>query len=111
MKKNNILILVSFIVSFVTGLLITIRSWYLFSILVFILYTFIIFKIEITKKNKYFVRASVTGILTPFIFLRVTEKIQEYIENGYYMLVYFIIFMIVIIIGVYKERKLDGYVK
>lgn len=52
-----------------------------------------------------------TGILTPFIFLGVTEKIQEYIENGYYMLVYFIIFMIVVIIGVYKEHKLDGYIK
>ena len=64
------------------------------------------------EKNEYLIRIFYVSIGTiPFVSLPVTKKIPEYIENGYYILGYLVIFIIGALIGTYKERELDGYIK
>lgn len=112
MKKNNFLIVINCVIYIISALSITIRSWYLFADLLLALSMYILFKIELTKKNRYLVRISFGAtVSTPFISLSVTNKMAEYIENGYYIFAYFLIFLIGALIGTYKERKLDGYIK
>ena len=112
MKKNNILIVINCVIYIILALSITVRSWYLFADLLFALSMYIFLKIELTKKNKYLVRISFGAIVSiPFISLLVTNKMAEYIENGYYIFAYFLIFLIGALIGIYKECKLYGYIK
>lgn len=108
MKKNNILILTNFILYLISILMLVFFNQKLIAVTLFAIMTVITFNIEITKKNYILVRICYGAFILPIQILSGSYSgIFMVLENKYYILAYFILY----IIGggriYYKERQLD----
>lgn len=109
-EKNSMFMLLSFIMSISFSVVVSFTNYSLVSLLLLLVYTYIIYKIKLTNENKMFINLSLSIIIPFILFFTQTDKskFDKFMENKYYLILYFVLFFINALILMYKERKLKS---
>lgn len=109
-EKNSMFILLSFIMSISFSVVVSFTNYSVVSLLLLLMYTYIIYKIKLTHGNKMFINLSLCIMVPCILFIIQTDKskFDKFIENKYYLIFYFALFFINALILMYKERKLKS---